>query len=231
MLCALQGAAYDVPENAASHGCGWPVGYSLPCPTDWRSGYYEATVSVEDDGGEWTARGRRTACAVIGFILRARPAADGGPKILLQLATNSYQAYNNWGGHCFYNGFGQQEAQGSRLSFRRPSAGLFHKWEHPFVHWAEGRGGYQLDYCANLDLEDPGILEGYELVLSVGHDECQPGPFLRPVNHDCEQWPGGWGSGLLTDAEGSREQILERWHARLSGGLDWQRRQCGLFLW
>jgi hypothetical protein len=61
------------------------------CGASWRSGYYEATFSVEDDGGEWTGRGRRTACSVCGFVVRA-PAAKPGSKLLLQLATNTYLA-------------------------------------------------------------------------------------------------------------------------------------------
>ena len=94
------GAAYDVPENAASHGCSWPVSFQLLVPLEWKTGYYEATVSVEDDGGaDWTHRGRRTAASVMGFVVRAaRPGAT--TRILLQLATNTYAAYNNWGGHC-----------------------------------------------------------------------------------------------------------------------------------
>lgn len=79
--------------------------------------------------------------------------------------------YNNYAGHCFYDAFGRQQAQGMRLSFERPMAGLYHKWEHCFVHWAE-KHGYNLDFCSNLDLEQcPGLLDRYNLMLSVGHDE------------------------------------------------------------
>ena len=94
-----------------------------------------------------------------------------------------------------------------------PTARLFHKWEHQFVHWAETQG-YALEYAANLDRPGrsgrlraisvflrksgfygafvwapralnnqkrrfparavesrPELLEHYDLVLSVGHDE------------------------------------------------------------
>ena len=49
-------------------------------------------------------------------------------------------------------------------------------WEHPFVAWCE-REGYALDYAVNSDLEfQLGILEPYQLVLSVGHDEYWSAP-------------------------------------------------------
>jgi hypothetical protein len=82
-------------------------------PAEWQSGYYEATLSVEDDGGDWTHRGRRTAASVMGFVVRAAQ-PGGGSRVLLQLAFNSYLAYNNWGGQCFYGGFGRNGAQGTR---------------------------------------------------------------------------------------------------------------------
>jgi hypothetical protein len=147
----IMGAAYDVPENAASHGCSWPSAFQLSVQPEWRTGYYEATLTVKDDGGaDWTHRGRRTATSVMGFVVRAvQPGAT--TRILLQLATNTYAAYNNWGGHCLYGAFGQHQHQGTRVSFERPCAGLFHKWEHCFVHWAES-SGYVMDYATNLDL-------------------------------------------------------------------------------
>jgi len=43
--------------------------------------------------------------------------------------------------------------------------------ERRFVEWAEG-SGYRFDYAISSDLEhDPDALDGYDLVLLVGHDE------------------------------------------------------------
>jgi len=56
------------------------------------------------------------------------------------------------------------------------NASCWHRWEKPFVRWAE-QAGYQLDYAVNSDLEfRPEILENYRLVLSVGHDEYWSSP-------------------------------------------------------
>ncbi len=166
----LPGQEHPVPENASSHGCGWPASFVLKVPADWKSGYYDATLRVEDGGGQFIHRNRRTAVGSLFFIVRsARPGHD--TKILIQLTTNTYNAYNNWGGHSLYSYHDRNKLQGHRVSFNRPTAGQFSNWERPFVAWAE-QNGYSLDYAANSDLEfHPKLLKGYRLVLSVGHDE------------------------------------------------------------
>jgi hypothetical protein len=182
----IAGSAHPVPANASSHGCRWPSTLDFPVPETWRSGYYEATLRGSDNGGEFTGRGRRTAEAKLFFIVRpARPGSD--TKVLLQLTTNTYNAYNNWGGHSLYAFHARNKLQGTRVSFDRPLAGLFRQWELPFVAWAE-RHGYVLDYAANSDLEfRPEMLKPYKLVLSVGHDEYWSAPMrdhLEAFIHD-----------------------------------------------
>ena len=170
----LPGSSHPVPEDASSNGCGWPVSHSLEVPDNWRSGYYEFALRVEDQGGKFVQRGRRTAESRGFFIVR--PAGPTDARILLQLATNTYSAYNNWGGYSFYSYHGRGGLQGHRVSFDRPLAGLFDRWERDFVEWAEA-AGYALDYCANSDLEwHPELLDNYQLVLSVGHDEYWSAP-------------------------------------------------------
>ena len=171
---SLPGAKHPVPEDASSHGCRWPVSHSMEVPAHWRSGYYEFVLRAGDHGGEFVRRGRRTAESRGFFIVR--PSAPSEARILLQLSTNTYAAYNNWGGYSLYAYHGRGGLQGHRVSFDRPMAGLFDRWERDFVEWAEA-AGYALDYCANSDLEQhPELLDDYRLVLSVGHDEYWSGP-------------------------------------------------------
>ena len=171
---SISGAAYPVPENASSHGCAWPVSCELEIPADWRSGYYEMVFSTADQGGKFSQRGRRTAESKGFFIVR--PAQQTAAKILLQLATNTYAAYNNWGGYGLYGYHGRGGLQGHRVAFDRPMEGFFERWERDFVEWAE-TAGYAIDYCANSDLEFyPELVGHYSLVLSVGHDEYWSGP-------------------------------------------------------
>jgi hypothetical protein len=171
----LPGASYFIPEDASSHGCRWPVAWSFTVPNDWKSGYYNVRLRASDNGGQFIGRNRRTAEVDLFFIVRsAEPGKN--TKILIELSTNTYNAYNNWGGGSLYGFHGRAKLQGHRVSFDRPLEGQFRQWELPFVAWAE-RNGYTLDYCANGDLElHPEILPAYKLVLSVGHDEYWSAP-------------------------------------------------------
>ena len=166
----LPGKEHPVPEDASANGCRWPETVRVPTAKNWPSGYYEATLKCSDAGGKWTHRSRRTAESTVWFVLRsAEPGTKS--KILLQLCTNTYDAYNNWGGFSLYAYNGLSNNQGHKVSFDRPGGSQFARWELPFVEWAD-RNGYALEFAANSDLEfRPEILSNYKLVLSVGHDE------------------------------------------------------------
>lgn len=185
----LKGAEYPIPEDASSHGCGWPVALKIPTGADWRSGYYSVRMRVTAPGDEFTHRSSRSAESSAFFVLRpATPAAD--TKILIQLTTNTYNAYNNWGGGSLYAYNGRNKVQGRRVSFERPPASQFANWELPFVRWAEP-SGYKLDYAVNLDLEQrPELLRPYRLILSVGHDEY----WSRGMRDNLEAFIAGGGN-------------------------------------
>lgn len=171
----VAGTTRSIPENASSHGTNWPESLRLTVPNEWRSGYYEVRLRVSDRGGRFTGRGRRTAESTCFFVVRsASPGTD--TKILLQLSTNTYNAYNNWGGFSLYAYHGRGGVQGHRVSFDRPPSSQFGNWERPFVRWAE-QNDYILDYAVNSDLEfRPELVENYDLVLSIGHDEYWSAP-------------------------------------------------------
>ncbi len=186
---------HDLPNDAWSHGCGWPDLATVAVADSWPSGYYEVALR--------TRAGARSE-AVGYFVVRAAAANPTRP--LLVLTTNTWNAYNDFGGRNLYS-------RGTRVSFDRPMAPgylrkpdgpgsrvavvdapdhemrahvlynrahQFSEWagsagwpnaELPFVRWAE-ESGYELDYAVNADLENvPGLLDGRRLYLSVGHDE------------------------------------------------------------
>lgn len=163
IACAVQ----LIPDRASSDGCAWPVAFAVTVPDDWQSGYYEATL---------TARvGEQSVSSTLFFIVRAAEPGKNS-KILLQLSTNTYNAYTVWGGHSLYAYHDRDGLQGHRVSFDRPLTSQYGNWEWPFVKWAEANG-ITLEYAANSDLEfHPEILQQYELVLSVGHDEYWSSP-------------------------------------------------------
>jgi hypothetical protein len=201
----LTGTFHEPPADADARGCGWPVALEIPVAHDWRSGFHLVTLTAHG-----AAAGRDVAHA--GFVVRP-DVPTGAP--LLVLGTNTWNAYNNWGGCSLYTG-------GKEVSFERPfargllcrpetdrddrkarpvrwdeepdadgfvyqayrnergypaaigSSGWF-TFERRFVEWAE-RNGRVFDYAVSSDLEDPTAVDGYDVVVSVGHDEYWSAP-------------------------------------------------------
>ncbi|MFM2076688.1 MAG: hypothetical protein RJA49_578, partial [Actinomycetota bacterium] len=181
--------------------CGWPVAVRFVVPSDWRSGFFHVVLRAHD-----APEGRDMGHAQ--FVLRASVPVS---RTLLVVATNTYNAYNSWGGCSLYTGgtavcfdrpFGrgmisrpttERDDRKARPRYRGEeydvdgltyqafrgrhdypgyigSAGWF-TYERRFVEWAEAEG-IELDYATSSDLElDPQALDGYSLVLGVGHDE------------------------------------------------------------
>jgi hypothetical protein len=170
----LNGREFPIPEDASSHGCRWPSAWSLKIPATWRSGYYQVAFRARDNGGKYVQRNARTATGQCYFILRSATPGTAS-RVLLQFATHTYNAYNNWGGFSLYAYHGRGGNQGHRVSYERPPSSLFGNWEQSFVEWAERR------LCAGICRQrgsriPPEMLASYKLVLSVGHDEYWSAP-------------------------------------------------------
>lgn len=78
----LEVGFHPYPEGFTENGCGWPVATTVEVG-NWRSGYYEIVLS--DAAG--------TAVGVAFVVVRA-PAEQAG-RILLELSTNTWNAYND----------------------------------------------------------------------------------------------------------------------------------------
>lgn len=175
-------ALQPIPADASSHGCSWKIAHLITIPEDWVTGYYTVRMiplakELASNTGE--------------FFFVVRPKNPGkSTRILLQLSTNTYNAYTNWGGYSLYAYNGRNKVQGRRVSFDRPLSSQFPQWEYGFVQWAEANG-YTLDYCVNSDLEfHPELLKSYRLVLSVGHDEY----WSKPMRDNLEAYIGNGGN-------------------------------------
>ncbi len=207
----IAGHAREVPANASTDGCGWPVTFEVAVDPEWASGFYEVTLRADGvEGPEGTSHAF--------FVVRSvRPGRDTA--IVVVLSTNTYNAYNKWGGQCLYTG-------ATQVSFQRPidrgfitrpdavydgrmtsiepggdpehrqlldylavnkyptwcASGGWHNWERRFVRWAEC-AGFALDFAINSDLEEHhGLLAGYRLMVSVGHDEYWSWPMRNAVD-------------------------------------------------
>ncbi|MDH4278062.1 MAG: hypothetical protein OEW83_08270 [Acidimicrobiia bacterium] len=111
-------------DRAWAEGCDWPVGFVVPTERSWPSGFYH--IRLLADGGSAYASARASASAGNDrsggdafFVLRPPAGRRGNP--LLVLATNTWNAYNQWGGRCLYSG-------AESVSFARPlERGYLHR--------------------------------------------------------------------------------------------------------
>lgn len=141
-------------------GCGWAATTTMNVPASWPSGYYGASFP--------TAFGERW----IMFVVRSANPGRSTTTLLVS-PTNTYQAYNAFGGRNLYPSADDNRA--SHLSFDRPyheNAGLgrFTVWEDEFVTWMASESR-TVDVATDNDLEDPTLLGNYGAVLFVGHSE------------------------------------------------------------
>ena len=97
--------AHATPPDASERGCGWPGAAEIRIGPEWRSGYYEVRMDIDVDGK------RRTGYAF--FVVR--PAVGAQSSILLALGTNTWHAYNDFGGRNLYTG-------ATQVSLQRPMA-------------------------------------------------------------------------------------------------------------
>ncbi len=206
----LRADDHPIPERAWETGCGWPVTVEIPTDASWSSGFYEVTLRADGvDGPQATSQAF--------FVLRPTAPCH---RALLVLATNTYNAYNQWGGQCLYSG-GNTMSLGrprERGFIRRPvdetgfdgrianienpgdpthqrmidyqerfdiplwtGSSSFWNWERRFIEWAE-RDGFSFDMAINADIENPATLDGYDVVLSVGHDEYWSRPMRDTID-------------------------------------------------
>lgn len=196
---------HDIPTDAAAHGCGWPAAVEIPIGEDWRSGYYEVTLRT--DAGRIAHEAVAFFVVRAAVVDPSRPLLalctntynaynDIGGRNLYEGGTQvSFQ-------RPMANGLLRKPAgPGERVTVLHPpdpfnrdhvkylvthqftqwggSAG-WPNYELPFIQWAE-RNGYEIDYALNADLEDPTMLDGRRLYLSVGHDEYWSGPMRDTV--------------------------------------------------
>jgi hypothetical protein len=103
---------HPTPADAVAAGCAWPACTELQTERSWPSGYYEVAVESFDDRDRPV---RTTAYFVV------RPAPGTTRPLLLPLSTNTWNAYNDFGGANTYTG-------ATVASFERPMApGLLEK--------------------------------------------------------------------------------------------------------
>ena len=152
--------------------CGnWAVSASWAVPASAVSGIYFAHLVRLDTGGD----------SHIVFVVRNDSSHSD---ILFQTADETWQAYNDYGGHNFYGTTEFDAADRAfKVSYNRPSdtrrfeaASWVFYAEYPMVRWLEANG-YDVTYFTSVDAARSGsLIQNHKAYLSVGHDEYWSGP-------------------------------------------------------
>ncbi len=164
-------AFVDVPArgataSAAAIGPGWPSALGAIDTAAWTPGVYTADVVEQTTA----TRDVRAAQWIV-----TNPRRSGA--VLARLGTNTWQAYNDWGGHSLYPN-GDDEARGLIVSFDRPTPPALFEYDIYLVQWLEALAGSLggVDYAGNFDVHaEPTLLERYPLVITGAHDEYWSG--------------------------------------------------------
>ncbi len=180
----------STPADAASAGCGWTDTIRITPPRRARSGYHSITVTAGEDRADAFVvirPGQREPAPILLVLSTTTWNAYndwGGPSLYTggtrvsferplapgflvkpEPARRKMQPLPDREGRWFF-----EWAEPRGLSVWSGGAGWWN-WERPFVAWAESNG-YAVDVATSQDLEAvPGLLHGYRLFVSVGHDE------------------------------------------------------------
>lgn len=181
-----------LPTGLPDQDWGWPP-ETFDVPAGWPSGAYLAVILDEsdaDEAGPLPDIDARSGQAL--FVVR--PATTGErAAVLYKLSLATYHAYNfSGGGSMYHTASFVPSIAATRLTTHRPGGGTggaisfpgavdaydtatpregFAHWDVSMISWLE-REGIDVDYCTDFDLHhDPATLNGYRLLLSVGHDE------------------------------------------------------------
>jgi hypothetical protein len=160
------------PTTGRIEASAWPLTQRISIPADgsWPSGVYLAGIGPAGQG------------PVTNIVFVVRDDASTAA-ILVQLAVNTYQAYNPWGGKSLYdyNSTGTTvpatgTARAAKVSFLRPyqdgaGTGLYFSGDVFMVKWLEQQG-YDVTYATSVDMdENPSLMQNHKVFLSDFHDE------------------------------------------------------------
>ena len=224
-------APHAVPDDAPEAGCGWPVSVEIPTDPSWPSGLYLVRC---------TAAGAAAADPPTAFFV-VRAVTPSPDRILLVLATTTWNAYNDVGGRNLYTGATVVSAErplglgmlakpvgdGERVAALVPGGTAdafiaytaqrnFSMW-HGMAGWAAWERRFVLWARA----------AGYRIDVAIGPDLETVPEFLRPyrlmvsAGHD-EYWSAGMRDAVEAFvADGGNVAFLSGntcyWQVRLEG--------------
>jgi hypothetical protein len=158
----LNSSVQTTNPNWVSAGCDWTTSFSLTVPGDWRSGIYAARCS--------DSAGRQF---YIVFIVKSLASQR---KVLALASTNTWTAYNTWGGFSKYG-----PATPLTLTFLRPNPATtpiddgtinhLTRADLWILNWIED-AGYEFDGITDTDLHNGfADMASYSVFILTSHPE------------------------------------------------------------
>ncbi len=160
---AVPGQLQAIPNDVWEPGCGWQADFQLRVPQDWPSGLYAARCQ---DAEGYTFH--------VTFVVK--PPQNRRREFAILANTNTWNAYNSWGGRSQYT-----TPNAAILSFERPNPAaspvddgqLNHlaRAETWVLGWLED-SGYRFDVYADLDFHRGIVgLADYKALILHSHPE------------------------------------------------------------
>jgi hypothetical protein len=228
----IAGKPQAYAANAYEQGANWEPTFKLNVGLNWLSGLY--TASITDSSG---------ASFDITFIVR-KPRRLPAAGLAVLASTNTWQAYNEWGGASLYRynlKDGLRKGYVFKVALQRPNPaasvegddGHLANAEKHVLRWLE-QNGIAYDLYADIDLHDePHLLQQYHTLLISTHSEY----WTEPMYTGLENFLDGGGNliylsgdGLYWKAEISAQKLEVRYDARChsaSGEAGGRWRDCG----
>ncbi|HEX2896816.1 MAG TPA: N,N-dimethylformamidase beta subunit family domain-containing protein, partial [candidate division Zixibacteria bacterium] len=150
-------------------GCNWQITCTLDIPADWPSDFYLAKL-LDDLGQD---------CFVPVIVRSSSPGSFS--RIANVSATNTWQAYNTYGGASFYDCVSSACTTGSPIvSYDRPlpnttptTSGHLSDIEHLIIKFLKSHD-VAYEQLSDRDLHEAasnGLLDNYDIIILSGHNE------------------------------------------------------------
>ena len=127
---------HPTPTDAPERGCNWPAAAEIVVDAGWRSGYYEVLLTIDVGAKLRTSRA---------FFVVRPDLATTTARILWAIDTNTWHAYNDFGGRNLYSGATQvslQRPMAPGYLYKPPGAGQRVTSLHPPDHQSASHVGY-----------------------------------------------------------------------------------------
>ena len=187
-----------LPSGYRSAGCGWSTDFTLSIPTSWQSGVYSAHLQSPDGVPH-------------DVVFYVRPAAPQH-SVAVVIPTNTYNAYNTWGGHDQYTA-GQGGVQ-RVITMMRPSTTttttgdgvISHTLFHDLflLQWMTSQN-IAFDCYTDLDIDatGPTWLPSYKAVVLLSHNEY----WSETARQNLLNYLNGGGRAIVTGGNTLYERI------------------------